>query len=50
MLLKALFLNELKNMMKKCQYKNNTNKIYKSDSLHEIRRLNQILKEKEKEI
>lgn len=33
-----------------CQYKNTTNKTNESDSAREIRRLNQMLKEKEKEI
>lgn len=33
-----------------CQYKNTTAKINESDSAREIRRLNQILKEKEKKI
>lgn len=33
-----------------CQYKNTTQKTSESDSTKEIRRLNQILKEKDKEI
>lgn len=33
-----------------CQYKNTTQKTSESDSASEIRRLNQILKEKDKEI
>ena len=33
-----------------CQYKNTTHKTNESDSANEIRRLNQMLKEKDKEI
>ena len=33
-----------------CQYKNTTQKTNESDSASEIRRLNQMLKEKDKEI
>ena len=33
-----------------CQYKHTTEKTKESDSAHEIRRLNQVLKEKDKEI
>ena len=33
-----------------CQYKNTTPKLNESDSTNEIRRLNQMLKEKDKEI
>ena len=35
---------------KECQYKNTTNEKSESDTAQEIRRLNQLLKEKDKEI
>ena len=49
-MLKVLFTEWAKKYDEECHYKNTTNKTNESDSAREILRLNQMLKEKEKEI
>jgi transposase len=47
---KSTILEWAKKYGEECQYKNTTQKTDESDSASEIRRLNQMLKEKDKEI
>jgi transposase len=47
---KSTILEWAKKYGEECQYKNTTQKTNESDSASEIRRLNQMLKEKDKEI